>query len=101
MLTVYNFLLFSCCLFFISLIGMIINKNNIIILLMSLELSLLSVNTNFLIFSYFMEVAEGSLAVFFILAVAAVEVSIGLAIIVKLYRKTNKISIDQLNILKH
>ena len=100
MITAFDFLLISSSLFLIALVGMFINRKNIIILLMCLELLLLSVSTNFLVFSYFIHRIEGALAVLFILAIAAVEASVGLAILIKVYRHGKVTSITQLNKLK-
>ena len=76
------------------------NRKNILLLLMSIELMLLSVNTNFIVFSHFSNDISGQVFVFFILAVAAAESAIGLAIIVSLYRIRNSIEINLINKLK-
>ncbi|APC97926.1 NADH-quinone oxidoreductase subunit NuoK [Pseudofrancisella aestuarii] len=93
-------LIFSTILFVISVAGIIINRRNILILLMSIELMLLAVNTNFLIFANMHQQAMGGVFVFFILAVAAAETAIGLAIVVAISRKRKTIDLSKLNTLK-
>lgn len=93
-------LIFSTILFVISVAGIIINRRNILILLMSIELMLLAVNTNFLIFANMHQQAMGGVFVFFILAVAAAETAIGLAIVVAIFRKRKTIDLSKLNTLK-
>ena len=100
LVNIYEFLLFTSSLFLISLVGMFLNKENILVLLMCLELLLLSVSTNFLVFSYFIHRIEGTLVVLFVLAVAAVEISIGLAILIKIYKRDKIVSVAKLNSLK-
>lgn len=100
MITMTHYLVFSLLLFCISIAGIFINRKNILLLLMSIELMLLSVNTNFIVFSYFSNDITGQVFVFFILAVAAAESAIGLAIIVALYRVKNSIEINLINKLK-
>jgi NADH-quinone oxidoreductase subunit K len=80
--------------------GIIINRKNIIIVLMSIELMLLAVNFNFVAFSHFNQNITGQVYVFFILAVAAAEAAIGLAILISLYRNKNTISVQELKQLK-
>ncbi len=80
--------------------GIILNRKNIITLLMSIELMLLSVNTNFIAFSYFRDNTVGQIFVFFILTVAAAEAAIGLAIMVLLFRQKKTIAVAELDILK-
>ena len=79
---------------------MFINRKNILLLLMSIELMLLSVNTNFIIFSHYSNDITGQVFVFFILAVAAAESAIGLALIVSLFRARNSLEINLINKLK-
>jgi len=93
-------MLFALILFIIGLTGIFFNRKNIITLLMCLELVLLAVNTNFIIFSNISGNLEGQIFVFFILAVAAVEISTGLAILVMIFRQRKTINIENLNILK-
>lgn len=100
LVNIYDFLLFTSSLFLIALVGMFLNKENILVLLMCLELLLLSVSTNFLVFSYFICRIEGTLVVLFVLAVAAVEISIGLAILIKIYKRDKIVSVAKLNSLK-
>ncbi|AFT93392.1 NADH-quinone oxidoreductase subunit NuoK [Francisella tularensis subsp. holarctica] len=93
-------LIFSILLFVISVAGIIINRRNILILLMSIELMLLAVNTNFLIFANMHQQAMGGVFVFFIMAVAAAETAIGLAIVVAIFRKRKTIDLSKLNTLR-
>jgi len=88
-------------LFFISLIGLIFNSRNIIITLMCIELLLLSLNLNFIIFSIYLDDMYGQIFSLFILTVAAAESAIGLAIIILYYRTRGKISLDQLSLLRY
>lgn len=100
MITMSHYLTFSALLFCISIAGIFINRKNILLLLMSIELMLLSVNTNFIVFSHYSNDITGQVFVFFILAVAAAESAIGLAIIVSLFRKRNSIEINLINKLE-
>lgn len=100
MMSLYTYLVFSALLFTISLFGLVINRKNVIVSLMCIELMLLAVNTNFLAFSHFLQNLAGDAFVFFILTVAAAEAAIGLAIVVLLYRQRKTIEVDQLNTLK-
>ncbi len=100
MISLSDFLIVAAILFGISIAGIIINRKNIIVLLMSIELMLLAVNTNFIAFSYFQGNTVGELFVFFILAVAAAEAAIGLAIMMVLFRKSGTIEVDKLDLLK-
>ena len=100
MVSLSNFLMVAAILFGIGIAGIMINRKNIIVLLMSIELILLAVNTNFIAFSYFLGNNIGQIVVFFILPVAAAEAAIGLAIMVVLFRKLGTIEVDQLDTLK-
>lgn len=100
MLTVVNYLIVSGILFGIAVLGIAINRKNVIVLLMCIELMLLAVNTNFVAFARFMNDTAGEIFVFFILTVAAAEAAIGLAILVVLYRQRNTINVEDLNRLK-
>ena len=100
MITMSHYLVFSALLFCISVAGIFINRRNILLLLMSIELMLLSVNTNFIIFSHYSNDMTGQVFVFFILAVAEAESAIGLAIIVSLFRIRNSLEINLINKLK-
>ena len=100
MISLLQFLIVAAILFGLGIAGIIINRKNIIVLLMSIELMLLAVNTNFIAFSHFLGNTTGQLFVFFILTVAAAEAAIGLAIMVVLFRKIHTIEIEQLDTLK-
>jgi NADH-quinone oxidoreductase subunit K len=100
MLALEHYLGFSASLFTIGFTGIFINRKNIIILLMCLELMLLAVNTNFVAFARFMQNISGEVFVIFILTVAAAEAAIGLAILVLVFRKKNSIDVEELNKLK-
>ena len=95
-----HYLVVSAILFSISVIGIVINRKNVITLLMCIELMLLAVNTNFIAFSRYLDDATGQIFVFFILTVAAAEAAIGLAILVVLFRTHRTIQIDNLEELK-
>ncbi len=100
MISLSTYLSVSAVLFGISLAGIILNRKNLILILMCIELMLLSVNTNFIAFSHYLNNTVGQVFVFFILAVAAAETAIGLAILMVLFRKRNSIKVEELNILK-
>jgi NADH-quinone oxidoreductase subunit K len=100
MVTLSHYLVFSAVLFAISVVGIFLNRKNVIILLMSIELMLLAVNTNFVAFSHYSGDTAGQIFVFFILTVAAAEAAIGLAILVVLFRNLRTINVDDLGSLK-
>ncbi|HJW02584.1 MAG TPA: NADH-quinone oxidoreductase subunit NuoK [Azospira sp.] len=100
MLTLSHFLVLGAILFAISVLGIFLNRKNLIVLLMAIELMLLAVNMNFIAFSHYMQDLAGQLFVFFILVVAAAESAIGLAILVVLFRNLNTIHVDDLDSLK-
>lgn len=100
MISLADVLMVAAILFGIGIAGIIINRKNTIVLLMSIELMLLAVNTNFIAFSYFLGNHIGQVFVFFILTVAAAEAAIGLAIMVVLFRKSGTIAVDKLDLLK-
>ena len=100
MIAISDYLTFSAILFGISIAGIFINRKNLIVLLMCIELMLLAINTNFIIFSRSLIDVSGQIFVFFILTVAAAEAAIGLAILVVLFRSLNTIRVDQLDQLK-
>lgn len=100
MIALSDFLLLGAVLFCISMAGIFINRKNMIILLMAIELMLLSVNLNFIAFSYFLNDLQGQVFVFFILTVAAAEAAIGLAILVVLFRNRQTINVSDLDSLK-
>ena len=100
MLTLAHFLTLGAILFSLSVAGIFINRKNVIILLMCLELMLLVVNMNFVAFSRFVGNLDGQVFVFFILTVAAAEAAIGLAIVVVLFRNRRTINVAELDDLK-
>lgn len=100
MLELSDYLLLAALLFCISVAGIFLNRKNVIILLMCIELMLLSVNMNFIAFSHFSGDIAGQVFVFFILTVAAAESAIGLAILVVLFRNRNTINVDDLDSMK-
>ena len=99
-LTLSHYLVLGALLFAISVIGIFLNRRNLIVLLMAIELMLLAVNLNFIAFSHFLGDASGQVFVFFILTVAAAESAIGLAILVVLFRALNTINVEDLDALK-
>ncbi len=100
MIQLSNYLILGAILFCISVAGIFINRKNIILLLMAIELMLLSVNINFVAFSSFNGDLSGQLFVFFILTVAAAEAAIGLAILVVLFRRRGSIGVEDIDNLK-
>ena len=96
MITLPEVLSLAALLFCISIAGIFLNRKNVIILLMCIELMLLSVNMNFIAFSHFLDDIHGQIFVFFILTVAAAESAIGLAILVVMFRNKGSINIDDL-----
>ena len=100
MISLSHYLVLGAILFAISVIGIFLNRKNIIVLLMAIELMLLAVNTNFVAFSHFLGDTAGQVFVFFILTVAAAESAIGLAILVVLFRNRNTINVADLDTLK-
>lgn len=100
MLSLSHYLILGAILLAISIAGIFINRKNLIVLLMAIELMLLSVNINFLAFSRYLQDLDGQLFVFFILTVAAAESAIGLAILVVLFRGLKSIHVDDLGGLK-
>lgn len=99
-LTLTHYLTLAAILFSISIVGIFLNRKNLIVLLMAIELMLLSVNLNFIAFSHYLHDLSGQLFVFFILVVAAAESGIGLAILVVLFRNLSSIHVDDLDHLK-
>ncbi len=99
-LTLSHYLVLGALLFSLSVIGIFLNRRNIIVLLMAIELMLLAVNLNFVAFSHFLGDAAGQVFVFFILTVAAAESAIGLAILVVLFRNLSTINVEDLDTLK-
>lgn len=100
MIALSDFLILGAILFCISVAGIFLNRKNVIVLLMAIELMLLSVNMNFIAFSYFMDDLAGQVFVFFILTVAAAEAAIGLAILVVWFRNRRTINVEKLDTLK-
>ena len=100
MLTLSHFLVLGALLFAISVVGIFLNRKNLIVLLMAIELMLLAVNMNFIAFSHYLGDMHGQVFVFFILTVAAAESAIGLAILVLLFRNNSSINAEDLNTLK-
>lgn len=100
MIALSDYLIFGAILFMISMAGIFLNRKNIIVLLMAIELLLLAVNTNLVAFSHYLNDVTGQIFVFFILTVAAAEAAIGLAIIVLVFRKRKSINVDDLGSLK-
>lgn len=100
MIPLSHFLVLGAILFCLSVVGIFLNRKNVIILLMSIELMLLSVNMNFVAFSRFLGDGTGQIFVFFILTVAAAEAAIGLAILVVLFRNRQTINVADLDQLK-
>ena len=99
-LTLGHFLSLGAMLFALSVIGIFLNRKNVIVLLMSIELMLLAVNINFVAFSRELGDAAGQVFVFFILTVAAAEAAIGLAILVTLFRNRRTINVAEIDSLK-
>ena len=100
MIPLSHFLLVAALLFAISIAGMILNRKNVLILLMCIEMMLLAVNLNFIAFSHYLGDMAGQVFVFFILTVAAAEAAIGLAILVVLFRNRRTINVEQLDAMK-
>ncbi|MFT4100274.1 MAG: NADH-quinone oxidoreductase subunit NuoK [Burkholderiaceae bacterium] len=99
-LTLAHYLVLGAILFSISVVGIFLNRRNVIVVLMAIELMLLAVNINFVAFSHFLGDAAGQVFVFFILTVAAAESAIGLAILVLLFRNLDTVSVEELDRLK-
>jgi len=100
MIPLSNYLVLSAVLFCLSVAGIFINRKNVIVLLMCIELMLLAVNMNFIAFSHFRGDITGQVFVFFILTVAAAESAIGLAILVVVFRSRRTINVDDLDAMK-
>jgi NADH-quinone oxidoreductase subunit K len=99
-ITTAHYLVLAAVLFSLSVAGIFINRKNVILLLMCIELMLLAVNFNFIAFSRMLGDSTGQIFVFFILTVAAAEAAIGLAILVVLFRNTRSINVEELDRLK-
>ncbi len=100
MIPLAHYLILAAILFFLGVVGISLNRKNVVLLLMSIELLLLAVNINFIAFSHFLGDTAGQIFVFFILTVAAAESAIGLAILIVLFRTRNTINVAELDSLK-
>lgn len=100
MLSLSHYLVLAAIIFSLGVVGIFLNRKNLIVLLMAIELMLLAVNLNFIAFSHYLGDAAGQIFVFFILTVAAAEAAIGLAILVALFRNLRTIHVDDLDSLK-
>ena len=100
MISINHYLLLAAVLFVIGIFGIFVNRKNVIIMLMSIELILLSVNLNFICFSVFLGDLVGQVFTLFILTVAAAEAAIGLAIIVCFFRNSGTIAVEDINVMK-
>ena len=100
MIPLSHYLILGAILFAISVVGIFLNRKNVVILLMAIELLLLAVNLNFVAFSYYLNDIAGQVFVFFILTVAAAEAAIGLAILIVLFRSRKTINVEELDSLK-
>jgi len=100
MIPLSSYLILGAIMFAISIAGIFINRKNVIVLLMCIELMLLAVNINFIAFSHFLGDSAGQVFVFFILTVAAAEAAIGLAILVVVFRNRQTINVSELQSLK-
>ena len=99
-LSLSHFMILGAILFAISVVGIFLNRKNLIVLLMAIELMLLAVNMNFVAFSHYLQDLSGQIFVFFIMTVAAAEAAIGLAILIVLFRNLKSIHVDDLDSLK-
>ncbi len=97
MIPLSHYLMLAAAVFSIAVVGIFLNRKNVVILLMAIELLLLAVNINFVAFSHYLQDLAGQVFVFFILTVAAAEAAIGLAILIVLFRNRNTINVDDLN----
>ncbi|HCA88821.1 MAG: NADH-quinone oxidoreductase subunit NuoK [Legionellaceae bacterium] len=100
MIPVNHYLILTAIVFGLSIVGIMLNRNNVILILACIELMLLAVNTNFVTFSHYYHSIAGQIFVFFILTVAAAEAAIGLAIVMLLYRNRGNINVKNMNHLK-
>lgn len=100
MIPLTHYLIVSAIVFSLSMAGIILNRKNVILILICIELMLLSININLVAFSHFLNDLSGQIFVFFILTIAAAESAIGLALIVLMYRSRRGIQVDELNSLK-
>ena len=100
MIPLTHYLILGAILFSISMVGIFLNRKNVVIILMAIELLLLAVNVNFVAFSHYLQDTAGQVFVFFILTVAAAESAIGLAILIVLFRNRRSINVEDLDMLK-
>lgn len=100
MIPLSHYLVLGAVMFSLSVIGIFLNRKNLVILLMSIELMLLAVNINFLAFSHYLQDIAGQVFVFFVLTVAAAESAIGLAILIVLFRNKQSINVEDVDGLK-
>ena len=100
MIPLAHYLILGAILFSLSVVGIFLNRKNLVILLMAIELMLLAVNLNFIAFAHFLNDISGQVFVFFILTVAAAESAIGLAILVVVFRNRQSINVEDLSSLK-
>jgi len=100
MISLNHYLILGAILFALSVVGIFLNRKNLVILLMAIELMLLAVNMNFIAFSHYLDDLSGQVFVFFILTVAAAESAIGLAILVVVFRNRQTINVEDLSSLK-
>ncbi|MHB1585909.1 MAG: NADH-quinone oxidoreductase subunit NuoK [Acidiferrobacteraceae bacterium] len=100
MISLSQYLILGAILFALGIVGIFLNRKNVVILLMAIELMLLAVNMNFVAFSDYLKDPAGQIFVFFILTVAAAESAIGLAILIVLFRNRSTINVDDLDTLK-
>ncbi len=100
MIPLSHYLILGAILFALSVVGIFLNRKNVVILLMAIELLLLAVNVNFVAFSHYLQDTAGQVFVFFILTVAAAESAIGLAILIVLFRNRRSINVEDLDTLK-
>lgn len=100
MIPLSHYLILGAILFALSVVGIFLNRKNVVILLMAIELLLLAVNINFVAFSHYLQDTAGQVFVFFILTVAAAESAIGLAILIVLFRNRRSINVEDLDMLK-
>ena len=100
MIALSDYLVFGAVLFMISMAGIFLNRKNLVLILMCVELLLLAVNTNLVAFSHYLNDMQGQIFVFFILTVAAAEAAIGLAILVLVFRHRRQSNVDELDELK-
>jgi len=100
MIPLSHYLILGAIMFSLSVIGIFLNRKNLVILLMSIELMLLAVNINFIAFSHYLQDLAGQVFVFFVLTVAAAESAIGLAILIVLFRTKHSINVEDVDGLK-